>query len=710
MPKSQNIALFYSFLFVFGWINSGLAQSSSPEILIQQIKQLEQKSNFQNDTVYYNLKIELGWYYAKNLPDSAINLLRGMQSKLASLKLFTREVESYNVLGTAYQTKGNFDEARRFLEIAIQKALKHNLNDEISLLQSNIGNTYLNQGNYTQSLNHYYKALTGAEKNENKLVIGKIWNNIGVVHFFQGKYDESLKDYEKKLNISKEINDLVGESLAYNNIGESYLAQNNFASAISNSKRSLEIAKKYKDIAMQISSSKNLGSVYSKMDQPNLAIKHLEFAYQLSLESANKPAMAKVLIELAINYDRQQNYSKAIQKGKEAAHLAREMGQNQMIRDSNEILAKVYEKQGETLLALDAFKNFKSYADSLNSFESDKAAFLLKEEYNFSKKELEFERKTLQQAWILFSISAALLTLLFFFWLVNRNRKRAKRNNALLSIKNKAIENQKIELENTLAQLQSTQKQLIQSEKMASLGELTAGIAHEIQNPLNFVNNFSEVSNELIEELNEEMKQENWPEVTEIIKDINGNLKKINEHGQRASNIVKAMLQHSRNNPGKLELTDINKLTESAAKLAYHGHLAMNKTANANYQIVLDPNLPEVLVLQQDIDRVLFNLINNGFQALGEKKEDSLYNPELIISTKKLGDKIQISVKDNGPGIPQENLQKIFQPFFTTKPTGKGTGLGLSLAYDIATAHGGELRVNSELGHGAEFTLVLHIS
>jgi signal transduction histidine kinase len=251
---------------------------------------------------------------------------------------------------------------------------------------------------------------------------------------------------------------------------------------------------------------------------------------------------------------------------------------------------------------------------------------------------------------------------------------------------------------------------------MASLGELTAGIAHEIQNPLNFVNNFAEVSTELIDEAEEERqkKQEERDEelVTDIMVDLKENLKKINHHGKRADAIVKGMLEHSRANKGEKVSTDLNALTDEYVRLSYHGLRAKDKDFNANYKLELDPDLPKVNVVPSDIGRVILNLVNNAFYAVHEKAKTGItgYQPEVIVSSKKNKNGIELSVKDNGNGIPDSIKEKIFQPFFTTKPTGSGTGLGLSLSYDIVKAHGGEIKFKSTKDLGTEFSIELPIN
>ncbi len=267
-------------------------------------------------------------------------------------------------------------------------------------------------------------------------------------------------------------------------------------------------------------------------------------------------------------------------------------------------------------------------------------------------------------------------------------------------------------LKKSLEELKAAQAQLIHSEKMASLGELTAGIAHEIQNPLNFVNNFSEVSADLIEEMNEEIALSNHEEVKEIAKDLKQNLEKISHHGKRASGIVKGMLEHSRTGDQEKESTDLNMMIDEYLRLAYHGLRAKDNAFNAEFKLELDPSLPKVDVIPQDIGRVLLNLINNAFYVVDKKAKEGLegYKPEVIVSTKKQDSSFEISVKDNGPGIPEEIKDKIFQPFFTTKPTGSGTGLGLSLSYDIVKAHGGQLYVESHVNIGTVFVIKIPIT
>jgi signal transduction histidine kinase len=274
------------------------------------------------------------------------------------------------------------------------------------------------------------------------------------------------------------------------------------------------------------------------------------------------------------------------------------------------------------------------------------------------------------------------------------------------------VARQTAEIRTTLYNLKSTQAQLIQSEKMASLGELTAGIAHEIQNPLNFVNNFSDVNKELLEELRDEADKGNIDGVKAIASDVIENEQKINHHGKRADAIVKGMLQHSRASSRQKELTDLNKLADEYLRLAYHGLRAKEKLFNAEIKTDFDGSIGNMNIVPQDIGRVLLNLYNNAFYAVSEKQKQDLngYKPIVTVSTKKGNGKVEIRVADNGSGISQKVLDKIFQPFFTTKPTGQGTGLGLSLAYDIIKAHGGEIKVETKEGEGSVFIVHLPLN
>lgn len=322
-----------------------------------------------------------------------------------------------------------------------------------------------------------------------------------------------------------------------------------------------------------------------------------------------------------------------------------------------------------------------------------------------------------------FKSLAILFALTLIYAYVQYRSRTLKRNNLLLE---KKVQQRTNELNNSIAELKMTQDQLIQSEKMASLGELTSGIAHEIKNPLNFINNFSEINMELLAEIEEEHSsahnENNKAEIISLINTLKKNSEKINNHGKRIDGIVKGMLHHSRLGNANKEPVNINTLCDESLKLAYHGFRAKEKTFNASFETRFDPRLPQAMVIPQDLGRVMLNLINNAFYTVNEKKKkyhsgsqdslqtESLYKPTVIVSTKKYENKVFITVSDNGMGIPAPIINKVFQPFFTTKPTGEGTGLGLSMSYDIITkSHSGELKVKSKEGIGTDFEIIIPI-
>jgi signal transduction histidine kinase len=349
-----------------------------------------------------------------------------------------------------------------------------------------------------------------------------------------------------------------------------------------------------------------------------------------------------------------------------------------------------YKYQGLALVAKDSIYN--NRIKNLAAFQS----LTLKEQLrlqNIEKEKVVYQNKI--RIYFLLAGIGVLLLLAIIFYRNNRQKNKAK-----------------IKIEQAYNDLKATQQQLIQSEKMASLGELTAGIAHEIQNPLNFVNNFSEVNEELLNELKSEAGKGNLEEVKAIANDIAFNSEKITHHGKRADTIVKGMLQHSRSSSGQKESTDINALAEEYLRLAFHGLRAKDKTFNSDLKTDFDNSIGKINIIPQDIGRVVLNLINNAFYAVDEKKKQNQngHDPTISVSTKRNNGKVEIKVSDNGNGIPQKVLDKIFQPFFTTKPTGQGTGLGLSLSYDIVKAHGGEIKVETKEGDGTSFIIYLPVA
>lgn len=362
------------------------------------------------------------------------------------------------------------------------------------------------------------------------------------------------------------------------------------------------------------------------------------------------------------------------------------------------LMAELYKKIGKNEKAAETYAIFIAMQDSLLADQDHYRTISFEAEQQMNDKEQSIQKLESQNKIATLSrnflIGIAALLVLLAAGLYNRFLYKRKAN---------------IVLEETLANLKSTQTQLIQSEKMASLGELTAGIAHEIQNPLNFVNNFSEVNHELIGEMEQEIQKGNMSEVSALGKLIKENQEKITHHGKRADSIVKGMLQHSRSSTGLKESTDINALADEYLRLAYHGLRAKDKSFNTAMKTEFDDSISKIEIMKQDIGRVILNLITNAFYAVNDKKKQHLdgYEPTVLVKTRKAGDKVEVIVKDNGNGIPENVREKIFQPFFTTKPAGEGTGLGLSLSYEIVKSHNGELKMSTTIGEGTEFIIQL---
>ena len=404
-----------------------------------------------------------------------------------------------------------------------------------------------------------------------------------------------------------------------------------------------------------------------------------------------------------------------IRSGGKNSPIAQQITTRKKLRDSSQELSNAFAKEGDYAQAYRYYLQYSAYKDSLTAEATTRRLASLQYNQNLLKKEAQIKLLTKdqqlrdqevrrQQQFVLVLIGCIALLVVFSLLLTRNNRAKLRAN--------RQLNEQKEALQVTLNQLKTTQTQLIQAEKMASLGELTAGIAHEIQNPLNFVNNFSEVSSELVTELIENRRNAMRDEEleSELLGDVQQNLQKINQHGNRASAIIKGMLQHARQSGGQKEHTDVNALTEEYLKLAYHGIRSRDKSIEVKLTTGFDAGLRPTLMAPQEIGQVLLNLFNNAFYAVQKRKQNALpdYHPEVSVKTSREANQLRITIRDNGIGIPDAIRQKIFQPFFTTKPTGQGTGLGLSLSYDIVTkGHGGTLTVESEEGEFTELVLTL---
>ncbi len=701
------------FFFLFIVIGFPIIVTGQPGIsttqLKEKLKRFEKEPGYLSDTAYSNTLTDLAYIYSYSYPDSALLILKGHAELCKASGYSNGETDTYIILGDAYQTKGMYEKALENFEIAFLLAKNYHFQKIVPLILNRIGIVHLNQGNYPQALSKFYESLKAAEIIGNKSLIGATLNNIAIVHFHQGKFADAENDYKQRLKIAEEMADSSSMSLAYNGIGEANLQQKNPQKALHNLQIAYNLAMQINDQEMLLTTTLSLAETYYTLDSLQKALSLFENALRLSKQKDNGTFICNALIGLAKVYNRQGMFKEALVNGLEGLQKAESMGQVQLMRDANEIVSTIYEASGQGNNALKYYRMYKVYSDSLNNLASQRAVAIEKASYEFSKKEIAFQRQTLQQRWIIFSAFAALLSLGIIIWIITRNKKRLNHTYKDLQQKNLVIEAQKLKAEETLIVLQTTQSQLIQAEKMASLGELTAGIAHEIQNPLNFVNNFSEVNKELLVEMKEEIEKGNMEDVKAIANDVIQNQEKINHHGKRADAIVKGMLQHSRSSSGIKEPTDINELADEYFRLAYHGLRAKDKSFNATLKTDYDETIGPINIIPQDIGRVILNLFTNAFYVVDEKKKQQIdnYEPTVTVSTKKLPDKIEIRVTDNGNGISPKIMDKLFQPFFTTKPTGQGTGLGLSLSYDIVKAHNGTLTVETKEGEGATFIITL---
>jgi len=626
----------------------------------------------------------------------------------------------------------NPDSSFVYAEKALKVARKLNLKlDEGSALRE-MGYSLLNRANFPRSLQTLLTCMAILEnpKSEQRVLVGK----------FPG--DDELM-YRTAPAHKQRLSDLA---FAHQIMGVLYANRNNYEKALIHHELGRYNAEMSGNLPLQSIINMTMARAYLNLKKVDSALISEQLAYEQVMQTGFNRYLGSVLLNMGRIYAAKGNIPLANEYYKKSLVASAENGYFRGVVASNILLADYYFQSGKKdsaflhikdaltgaknldvpELLLRSYKEFNRYYqlegnndstvkyqaliikinDSL--FNSKQAQEFQNIDFNEQQRLSEIEdAKTAERAkFRTYVLVAGLVIFLFIAIILYRNSLQRKKANSLLS-------QQKNELETTLVTLKTTQNQLVQSEKMASLGELTAGIAHEIQNPLNFVNNFSEVNAELIDELKTELEQDNKQQAIEIATDIKENEEKIIFHGKRADAIVKSMLQHSRSSTSKKELTDINGLAEEYLRLAYHGMKAKDKSFNVDIKSELDNTIEKVNVIQQDIGRVILNLITNAFYVVNEKKQQqgNNYEPIVIVSTKKAGDNILISVSDNGNGIPQRVLDKIFQPFFTTKPAGQGTGLGLSLSYDIITnGHGGELKVETKEGEGSVFIISLPVN
>jgi len=458
-------------------------------------------------------------------------------------------------------------------------------------------------------------------------------------------------------------------------------------------------------------STAGLANTYQVLGNYSSARHFYQIALQQCVQFNNVYIQARVYRDLARLFNKMGQKDSCVYFAQRALAFCEKYGFGDYGSNVGELLSKLYESQHQPDSALKYMKVMFLARDSIfgmAKFRQYQASLFDAEKNQLDVVSAAERYREQVKLYFIVGVAFVFLILLMLMYYNNRQKQRAFK---LIRRQKQETDEQKLKVEQAYSELKSTQNQLIQSEKMASLGELTAGIAHEIQNPLNFINNFSEVNRELIDDWNNEMENGNTHEAKLIAKDIFENQDKINQHGKRIDAIVKSMLQHSRESTGQKEATDINALANEYLMLAYHGFRAKDKSFNPFLYTDFDPSIGKMDIIPQDIGRVLLNIYNNSFYAIAEKKRLHPESGELSVSvtTKKSNGQIEIKVKDNGMGIPLKALDKIFQPFFTTKPTGQGTGLGLSLSYDIIKAHGGKIKVDTREGEFTEFIIQLPI-
>ena len=656
----------------------------------------------------------LGEIYSTDPED--LKNIDSLRRALAHTKLDSVRVDLLVIMARLYVFEQKRDSAFQSGQEALDLALKINYLRGQFGARTNLASLYIDAGNYTKAFELALTNLKTAEQYNDTLRI--FYMN----RFFCFIYGES-RDFQKMLVYARKNQQLLQSGLLKNEKDVMYHRQMGYVNF--------------------------LAEAFDKLDQLDSALYYRRLSYETALLLKNKQGLAIAAGGLAGTLAKARRYNEAFPLYFETISYAGSSGREDITADCYLGLAELFREKKQIdsssyygRLAFDAFHRFKlpsgemqaasflsklhaekkqsdsaykylvianGFKDSLFNQEKSRQFQNISFNEGLREKQIQDAKREAQQEYRtrvkFYGLIGGLALLVFILFILYRNNRQKHNANILLK-------QQKEMVENTLSQLRSAQSQLVQSEKMASLGELTAGIAHEIQNPLNFVNNFSDVNTELVDELQQELKGGKIDNAISISNDIKENEQKINHHGKRADAIVKGMLQHSRTSSGQKEPTDINALADEYLRLAYHGLRAKDKSFNAITKTEFDNSIGKINIIPQDIGRVILNIINNAFYTVTEKKKQNQngYQPTITVATLNDNGKIKIKVKDNGNGIPQKNLDKIFQPFFTTKPTGQGTGLGLSLSYDIVKAHGGELSVETKVGEGCTFIIQLPAS
>ncbi len=630
----------------------------------------------------------------------------------------------------------NRDSALHYAEFRYALAKKNNRKLEIAYTQGQIAYQQIYLGRFSEALSNLTEAIQITEQSNNSNTweltpfptIGKMKEvTLSMLNHMYGHLKlqtgstESIHYFKEGRRIGLEVGNHFRITVADMVLATTYLQLNQPDSA-------LLYAKEGERYGIEGGITKYLaniwyamGGIYIKKGLDSLALSYYKRSLDYAINEGNLTVVGGIYVNLFTYYQSKNNADSALAYAIKTISVVKSLGAVTTFA-STEInlgnayknLARAYTLQGNKDSTTKYLQLALDTKDSLTTSRLKRLADfqrLTLDEQLRSQNE-EKERIALENRRKIYILIAGIAVVIIIMLLIYRNNRQKQKAYNLLQQQKAETDLQKEKADTALQELKSTQSQLIQSEKMASLGELTAGIAHEIQNPLNFVNNFSEVNKELLVEMKDEIAKGNLTDANAIANDVIANEEKINHHGKRADAIVKGMLQHSRSSSGVKEPTDINALCDEYLRLAYHGLRAKDKSFNATMKTDFDESIGNINIIPQDIGRVILNLISNAFYAVDDKKKKmgEGFEPTISVSTKKINGKVEIKVVDNGSGIPQKVLDKIFQPFFTTKPTGQGTGLGLSLSYDIVKAHGGEIKVTTKENEATEFIIQLPIS
>ncbi|HLO44130.1 MAG TPA: ATP-binding protein [Leadbetterella sp.] len=612
----------------------------------------------------------------------------------------------------------DLEKALKYANEGLELANKINFEKGKNRCLNRIGGIYGRMGNHQKALMTLFEAIKLSKQINDLEGLTRAQINLGVVYGEQKQYHKAIECYKEASRISGELKNEELNQVALMNIGAEYVQLKRYDSAYFYTEKSYLLAKKLKSEDNGILLY-NLGNIRFKNGEYSKALKYFRESSNQSKKSNNDRILSMGQYMVAKTFQKTNDLDSSLIYAKAANTLSEKSKNLEILAESGFLLSELYEKTRPEI-SLQYFKKATAAKDSLFNFKKNQEIQqlifnekILSQELEFSKKEL----KNKQIIAIIISLLAILAMVVLNLYVLNKNKSKANRE---LSDQKNLIEKQKLEIEASFEKLKNTQKQLILQEKLASLGELTAGIAHEIQNPLNFVTNFSELSIELSAELKALLQNnlsKNKNDIDDLIESLSTNLSKIQNHGNRASSIVKNMLEHSRGQKSEMTLANINQLSEEYLRLSYHGMRAKYTGFNSEFETKLDENLPEIKIYNGDIGRVLLNLFNNAFYAVNSRaktENKKEFHPKVILQTEKQNiegkEFVKITVEDNGTGIKDEIKDKIFQPFFTTKPTGQGTGLGLSLSRDIIiNGHSGTLDIESEEGKGTKFIIQLPV-